>query len=248
MADTVGRKKSVWTIFLAAAALLVSLVSLIRPGPSRASLPAEQPDSWKIQRQYPPLVFSSKALLECSISSTAAGRQAMTTTSGQGFTFDTPMLPIKKSELKLISQTGTQTGMMYKFDAFPAAAVKARFSGLGEGTIIEMKSEVEVSVSRFSQAGGPGTPIHFTAEGIAPDSAYVEFTGVFVRTSDRKPFPFRVLFGRVEDGSGLVIPSSIAPETTIMSKMVNLGSLQRPASVMTALYEAEEDVAKLKMP
>jgi hypothetical protein len=248
MTDPVERKKQSWTMFLAALALLVSLLSLARPGTSKASMPAEQEDSWRIQRQYPPLVFSSKASLECSISSTATGRQAMTTTSGQGFTFDTPMLPLKKSELKLISQSGTQTGMMYKFDAFPAAAFKARFSGLGEGTIIEMKSEVEVSVSRFSQAGGPGTPIHFTAEGIAPDSAYVEFTGVFVRTSDRKPFPFRVLFGRVEEGNGLVIPGSIAPETNIRSKMVNLGSLQRPASVMTALYEAEADVAKLKMP
>ena len=248
MAEPSVRKKPDWTVFLAAGALLVSFFSLIRPGASRASLPAEQEDGWRIQRQFPPLVFSSKALLECSISSTATGRQAMTTTSGQGFTFDTPMLPLKKSELKLISQSGSQTGMMYKFDAFPAAAFRARFSGLGEGTIVEMKSEVEVSVARFSQAGGPGTPIHFTAEGIAPDSAYVEFTGVFVRTSDRKPFPFRVLFGRVEEGNGLVIPGSIAPETTIMSKMVNLGSLQRPASVMTALYESEEDVAKLKMP
>jgi hypothetical protein len=248
MVETLGGKKHDWTFFLAAAALLLSFLSLIRPGASRASLPTEQADSWRIQRQYPPLVFSSKALLECSISATATGRQAMTTTSGQGFTFDTPMLPLKKSELKLISQSGAQAGMMYKFDAFPAAAFPARFSGLGEGTIIEMKSEVEVSVSRFSQAGGPGTPIHFTAEGISPDSAYVEFTGVFVRTSDRKPFPFRVLFSRVEEGNGLVVPGSIAPVTNIMSKMVNLGSLQRPASVMTALYEAEEDVAKLKMP
>jgi hypothetical protein len=248
MADTIDRKIHHWTTFLATAALMLSLLSLLRGESSKAALAAEPEDSWRIQRQYPPLVFSSKAFLECSISSTATGRQAMTTASGQGFTFDTPMLPLKKSELQLIRQSGPQPGMMYKFDAFPAAAFKARFSGLGEGTIIEMKSEVEVSVSRFSQAGGPGTAIHFTAAGIAPDSAYVEFTGVFVRTSDRKPFPFRVLFGRVEEGNGVVIPGSIAPETTIRSKMVNLGTLQRPASVMTALYEAEEDVAKLKMP
>jgi len=226
------------------AAFLLSLLAVTRHEPVRASLPPEEADSWKSIRQYPPLVFNSMAWLDCSISSTANGRQVMTTTSGQGFTFEATMLPIKKSSLKLTNQKG----MLYKFDSFPTAAVKARFNGLGEGTIVEMKAEVEVAVSRFSQAGGPGTPIHFTAADIAPDSAYVEFTGVFVRASDNKPFPFRVLFGRVEEGSGTIVPKTAAPDTTLLSKAVRLGSSLRPANVTTALYEAEEDVAKLKTP
>jgi hypothetical protein len=168
----------------------------------------------------------------------------MTTTSGQGFTFDATMLPIEKSKLQLIGQSG----MKYKFDSFPIAAVKARFTGLGDGMITEMKTEVEVAVARFTQPDGAGTAIHFTAADIATDSAYVEFTGVFVRTSDTKRFPFRVLFGRVQDGSGTVIPFSAAPETTLLSKNVRLGSLRLPVTVTTALYEAEDDVAKLKMP
>jgi len=168
----------------------------------------------------------------------------MTTTSGQGFTFDATMLPIEKSKLQLIGQSG----MKYKFDSFPVAAVKARFTGLGDGTITEMKTEVEVAVARFAQPDGAGTAIHFTATDIATDSAYVEFTGVFVRTSDTKRFPFRVLFGRVQDGSGTVIPFSAAPETTLLSKNVRLGSVRLPVTVTTALYEAEDDVAKLKMP
>jgi hypothetical protein len=138
--------------------------------------------------------------------------------------------------------------MMYKFESFPTAAVRAHFTGLGDGMITEMKSEVEVSVARFKQPNGAGTAIHFTADDIAADSAYVEFTGVFVRTSDQKPFPFRVLFGRVRDGSGTVVPANAAPATTILRKNVSLGSVRFPVTVTTALYEAEENVAKLKLP
>ena len=194
------RDRQNWTVYLAAAALLLSVIACSRPAPTSASA-QEAGDSWKRLRQYPPLVFNSSAWLDCSISSTANGKQIMTTTSGQGFTFDTPMLPIEKSKLQLISQNG-QNGMMYKFDSFPTSTVKAHFTGLGDGTITEMKSEVEVRVARYTQAAGPGTAIHFTAADIAADSAYLEFTGVFVRASDSKPFPFRVLFGRVQDGSG----------------------------------------------
>lgn len=231
-----------WAIYLASVALLVSLISCSRSIPAKA-VATEDNDAWKSERQYPPLVFNSNAWLDCSISSSANGRQIMNTTSGQGFTFDATMLPIEKSKLQVIGQTG----MKYKFDSFPNAAVKAHFAGLGEGLITEMKSEVEVAVSRFSQAGGAGTAIHFTAADITADSAYVEFTGAFVRTSDNKRFPFRVLFGHVPEGSGTVVPFSAAPETTLLSKQVTLGSLRRPVSVTTALYEAEQDVAKLRM-
>lgn len=232
-----------WALYLASAALLISLAAVIRSNPSAVQAAPANEDSWRNERQYPPLVFSSKAWLDCSISSSANGRQTMSTLSGQGFTFDAAMLPIQKSKLQLVGNGG----MMYKFDSFPTAAVKAHFNGIGDGTITEMKSEVEVGVSRFEQPGGPGTAIHFTAADITADSAYVEFTGVFVRTSDSKRFPFRVLFGRVQDGKGTVVPMNRAPETAIASKSVALGSQNLPAEVTTALYEAEDDVAKLKM-
>ncbi len=231
-----------WAIYLASAALLTSLIAYGRSVPVGAAA-EENSDAWKNERQYPPLVFNSSAWLDCSISSTSNGRQVMNTTSGQGFTFDATMLPIEKSKLQVIGQSG----MKYKFDSFPTAAIKARFTGLGDGLITEMKSEVEVAVARYSQPGGAGTAIHFTAADISADSAYVEFTGVFVRTNDSKRFPFRVLFGRVSEGSGTVIPFSAAPETRLLRKQVTLGSLQRPVTVTTAMYEAEEDVAKLKM-
>jgi hypothetical protein len=237
----IGNRQN-WAIYLASAALLVSLVACSR-SVSVGAAAGENNDPWKNERQYPPLVFNSSAWLDCSISSSANGRQVMNTTSGQGFTFDATMLPIEKSRLQVIGQSG----MKYKFDSFPAAVVKARFAGLGEGLITEMKSEVEVAVARYSQPGGAGTAIHFTAADIGADSAYVEFTGVFVRTSDNKRFPFRVLFGRVSEGSGMVVPFSAAPETRLLSKNVTLGSLQHPVTVTTALYEAEEDVAKLKV-
>jgi hypothetical protein len=234
-----------WGVYLSTVALVAALAAYSRSG-NRNPL-AQSPDDWKAERQYPPLVFNSMAWLDCAISSSANGKQVMTTTSGQGFSFDAVMLPIKSSKLQLISQNG-QNGMKYKFDSFPNAAVKAHFTGLGDGMITEMKSEVEVAVTRFTQPGGAGTAIHFTAADIAADSAYVEFTGVFVRGSDRKPFPFRVLFGKVRDGSGTVIPVDTAPDTKIMSKMVRLGSVKFPVTVTTALYEAEDNVAKLQAP
>src|ERR1700729_818106 len=94
--------------------------------------PRAPPDAWAAQRNYPPLVFESRAFLQCDISSTKPGRQVMTTTSGQGFSFDSVMAPIGKNTLELHGQ-----GMRYKFDAFPASAFPAKFSGLGDGTVTQ---------------------------------------------------------------------------------------------------------------
>lgn len=227
-------------LYLSAGALALSLVALFRPAVAPVAL-AAAPDRWKAERNYPPLVFSSRAWLDCSISSTANGRQILRTVSGQGFTFDAPMRPIKGGLVKLKAP-----GMLYKFDAFPTGVVPARFSGLGAGVLTEMKTEVEVDVKRYEQPGGPGTNIRFRAPDINGDAAYVEFTGVFVRTGDRKRFPFRVLFGSVPTGGGNVTPGSSRPEAPLMSKSVRLGTPERAAPVTTALYEAEEDVPVLK--
>lgn len=203
--------------------------------------PAEPaPAQWHAERRYPPLVFSSKATLDCSISATAEGRQIMSTQSGQGFTFSVAMRPISESQVKLQGR-----GMMYKFNAFPTSAFPARFSGLGDGVVTAMKAEIEVQVDRFTQPGGPGTPISFNASDISADAAYVEFTGIWVRTKDKKRFPFRVLFSSVNDGKGSVVPRTRAPETSIASKVVMLGSPPAPATVTTSLYEEEDDVAEL---
>jgi len=198
-------------------------------------------DPWKSTRQYPPLVFSSTATLDCSISSTQPGRQVMTTVGGQGFNFDAPMKPIDGGTVKLHG-----SGMHYEFNSFPTHEVPATFSGIGSGKITSMKTEVAVDVARFSQPSGPGTNIHFTASDIDPNGAYVEFTGVFVRDRDNKPFPFRVLFGHVTTGGGDVTPSGSGPVTGLMQKRVALGTRSQAATVITALYEAEDDVAQLK--
>ncbi|HLY60820.1 MAG TPA: hypothetical protein VKV95_08740 [Terriglobia bacterium] len=228
------------TFFLACAALGLSIFAVTRlNGPSHVIAADKNP--WEDIRNYPPLVFTSKATLDCSISSTANGRQVMKTTSGAGFSFDALMLPIKDGLVKV-----KDPGMMYKFTAFPTSTVKAHFAGLGDGTITEMQVEVEVDVKRFKQAGGPGTTITFSAADITSDAAYVEYTGVFVRDSDRKIFPFRVVFNSVTEGRGSVVPARPGPEVPLMSKMVSLGSLQNPAIVTTALYEAEEGVRKLQ--
>jgi hypothetical protein len=100
-------------------------------------------------RDYPPLIFTSRALLECSISSTKPGRQIMHTIAGQGFDFDMSMVPIKDGLVKVQAP-----GMRYKFTAFPSGRIPAEFKGLGKGTILEMKAEVGVDVNRFAQPGG----------------------------------------------------------------------------------------------
>lgn len=228
------------SVIVSLTAMAVSLIAILRS----AALPmagAADPDTWRAERTYPPLVFTSTAWLDCSISSTANGRQEMRTTSGQGFSFATPMKPIKKSLLELIGH-----GMRYKFDAFPSTTVPAAFTGLGKGAITSMKAEVEVDVRRYRQTGGPGTTIRFSAGDIRPDSAYVEFTGVFVRSADKKRFPFRVVFGSVKDGEGKVQPASKAPKTEIRAKQVVLGTPRVSAPVTTALYEEESDVQRLK--
>jgi hypothetical protein len=162
----------------------------------------------------------------------------MTTTSGQGFSFVSAMKPIGKSKLEVQGQ-----GMRYKFDAFPVAEFSASFSGLGDGTITEMKAEVEVAVTRYRQPAGAGTEISFDASDIAENAAYVEFTGTWVRKGDGKRFPFRVLFGRVPDGGGKVLPATPASHTSIASKMVVIGTPARPAAVTTSLFEEESDIA-----
>jgi len=165
----------------------------------------------------------------------------MHTVSGQGFEFDMSMLPISDGAVELKAP-----GMRYKFTAFPSARIAAEFKGIGKGTITQMKAEVEVDVNRFRQPAGPGTEIRFDAAEINADAACVEFTGLFVRATDQKRFPFRVLFGSVTDGSGVVIPSSTSEISGLLSKSVNLGSRARPAVVTTAMYEAEDGISELK--
>ena len=50
------------------------------------------------------------------------------------------------------------------------------------------------------------TPVVARAADVNGDAAYVEFTGLFVRASDNRSFPFRVMFGSVSAGSGSVLP------------------------------------------
>ncbi len=229
-----------YSLVVAILALVLAAMSWLR-GPVVLTAAAQSKDRWTAVRQYPPLVFTSNATLDCSISSKAAGRQIMTTVSGQGFNFDAPMEPIVDGRVKLQG-----TGMHYEFNSFPTHPVTASFNGLGAGKITAMKTEVQVDIKRFSQPGGPGTNIHFTAVDMDPDGAYVEFTGVFVRDRDQKSFPFRVLFGRVGAGGGSVLPAGTGRSVPLMSKSVQLGTRSAAAPVVTALYEAEDDVPTLK--
>jgi hypothetical protein len=222
-------------------AIALSFTALMRTAAPAPPKPAVDAERWNAERNFPPLVFTSRATLDCVISSTTTGRQTMKTLSGGGFSFDTPLAPTTDGRVKLKTP-----GMMYKFNAFPVKAFKASFSGLGAGMITRMKAEVEVDVDRFSQPGGAGTLIHFSAADIRGDSAYVEYTGLFVRDSDGKNFYFRALFGSVPEGSGEVLPAGPGPDVRLMEKRVSLGSLQRPVIVTTSLYEAEDDVPLLK--
>jgi hypothetical protein len=226
------------TLFIAVLALIAAVISLLRPVTQGiADAQGKRQATWQEERTYPPLVFASRATLDCSISSTRQGRQLMRTVGGQGFNFDAVMLPIKDGKMQVKSP-----GMMYKFTAYPVLPLNAQFHSLGDGVITTMKAEVAVDVKRFQQPGGAGTQIHFRSADMDPDAAYIEFTGIFVRNSDHKRFPFRVVFGSAGEGSGTVVPTGPRSEERIMSKAVVIGTRQQPASVTTALYEYEEDV------
>jgi hypothetical protein len=222
------------------AMVLAACGPMVKPAPTHERMVEPKLSGWDEVRQYPPLVFTSQATLACTISSTSEGAQTLTTVSGQGFTFTTVMLPLEESEVKLIGQ-----GMMYRFNAFPSKAFPAKFTGLGDGNVTRMKAEIEVDVKQFQQPGGPGTAITFNAQDIDSDAAYVEFTGLWVRTKDQKKFPFRVLFSRVNSGSGKVVPKTRDATTQVYSKMVSLGTPPVPATVTTTLFEAEDDVREL---
>lgn len=226
------------TPLIATASLAVSLLTLLR----FSHTPVEAASSsWEQERMYPPLVFTSRATLNCSISANANGRQILKTVSGSGFDFDATMLPIKGGLVQVKTP-----GMMYKFEAFPSTAVNAHFGGIGDGKITELKAEVEVDVKRFQQIGGPGTNITFNASDINSNGAYVELTGLFVRQTDHKRFPFRVIFGEVTEGGGNVLPATPEATAPLLTKAVVLGTTARPALVTTALYEAEDNVKKLE--
>src|SRR5260370_41968874 len=93
-------------LYVASAALMLSLLALMRSNTATAYAAPANPDPWKSERQYPPLVFNSKAWLDCSISSTANGRHTISTMTGQGFTFNPGMLPMQKRRIQLIGPTG----------------------------------------------------------------------------------------------------------------------------------------------
>src|SRR5260370_17957313 len=103
-------------LYVASAALMLSLLALMRSNTATAYAAPANPDPWKSERQYPPLVFNSKAWLDCSISSTANGPQTMSSMSGQGFTFFAPMLPIQKSKLQRVAHTAR----IPQFDSLPS--------------------------------------------------------------------------------------------------------------------------------
>ncbi|MEO7993783.1 MAG: hypothetical protein ABI743_05230, partial [bacterium] len=156
-----------YTPALALLALCCSLIALaVSLSPRVEAAPSGDP--WRDERDYPPLIFVSKAYLDCSISSTENGLQSLQTVSGPGFSFMTPMAPITESELQV-----RDPGMRYSFNAFPTKQFPATFTGLGEGTVTRMRAEVDVSVDNYTQPGGPGTAIAFNGGDISADSAYV---------------------------------------------------------------------------
>jgi flavin reductase (DIM6/NTAB) family NADH-FMN oxidoreductase RutF len=110
---------------VAVAALVCAVVAIFQAQSHSALAASSRTDKsddkiWRSERAYPPLVFTSRAWLECSISSTKVGRQTLRTVSGQGFDFDMLMQPIKDGIVRVQAP-----GMFYKFNAFPGEKVPA---------------------------------------------------------------------------------------------------------------------------
>ena len=234
------------TFVLALAAFLLALGAWLRPerphsvaatqslSTSALTEARHEPED---ERTYPPLVLSGRLWLDCFFSSTRNGQLKLHWVDGQGFGFNTPLRPVKDAKISFHG-----LGLRDEFNAFPVADVATCLKGLGDGTITRMKVEVWFNLKRYRRLPRVRNSIHFDLSSSGSDPPYAELTGLFIRRSDAKKFPFRVVFGSIPTGNG-----DISIQTSDLSQTLRFGSQDKPATVITSLYEKEDDVKSLHL-
>lgn len=228
------------TFALALVSFMLSAWALLRPiFPTSPLVPVEA--TQPVERIYPPLILVGSSWLECAAAPTRGGRLVLHMTSGQGFDFNTPLLPLKKPKVSLQG-----AALVDEFNAFPAATIATCLKGIGDGTITAMKVEIWFNLRRYHLSSQSKRNIHFDVAASGSDPPYIELTGIFVRRVDGKRFPFRVVFGRLVAGGGDILASTFDLSQNL-SQSMHLGSPAKPATAMTSLYEMEDDVRTLKL-
>jgi hypothetical protein len=191
--------------------------------PPRANPPADPSQKQQQQTQAQqspgalPTVLSADGHLDCTISSKANGTQKLVLKSGQGLEFDVAVSPIVDGVVKT---NGAEKGGSYRFTSHLAKAGKGSLSGVGEVTIDELDTKVNVEMDRYKQPAGAGTELSFVSEDMAKRGIYIEFAGR-ATAANGEHYAFKVTLGAPGPGSGgKVTPATNASSAPIAAKMV----------------------------
>ncbi len=137
--------------------------------------------------------------------------------SGQGLEFDVSVSPIVDG---VVNTKGEGKGGSYRFTSHLAKPGKGMLSGVGEVTIDELETKVNVEMDRYKQPAGAGTELTFSSEDMAKRGIYIEFSGR-ATAKNGEHYGFKVTLGAPAAGSGgKVMPSTAATTAPIQSKMV----------------------------
>lgn len=124
------------------------------PQAERRSPPAE-PDV-----APPPAVLGGNGKLDCTISRSEPGHQKLSLINGQGLEFDVQVSPILDG---VVRTKGPALGGSYAFTSHLAGPGKGTLSGVGDVTIDELDTKVNVAMLRYKQPDGPGSELTFSS-------------------------------------------------------------------------------------
>jgi hypothetical protein len=165
----------------------------------------------------PPSVLSGDGHLDCTISAKENGHQKLQLKGGQGLEFDVAVSPIVDG---VVETKGPDQGGSYHFTSHLAGAGKGTLSGVGDVTLEQLETKVNVEMNRYDQPKGPGTELTFRSEDMARRGVYIEFSGKAVAPSGDR-YAFKITLGAAGPGSGgKVQPASDASKAPIVAKMV----------------------------
>jgi hypothetical protein len=163
-----------------------------------------------------PLVLMGEGRLDCRIDTRVNGTQKLTLAKGAGLSFNAVVSPIVDGTVHL---KGPDKGGEYRFTSHLAHPGQGQLTGVGAVEITELETKVTVSIARYQQPKGPGTPLRFEARDMLDGNAYIEFTGV-ARGPGHERYKFSMNLSNAKDGSGEVSPADTNLNSRIVSKAV----------------------------
>lgn len=199
----------------------------IQKPPQQPSGPAATAQAKAPAPSIPPVVITGEVELVCNISSSENGSQKLIVRKGSGLEFDVVVSPIVDG---VVNTKGPDKGGSYRFSSHLAEPATGVLAGVGDVTIDQLETRVNVAVDQYQQPGGPGTALSFTSTDMGMRGIYIEFAG---RASgpDGKRYAFRVNLGGATGGSGKVTPTDANDSSPIVAKSV---MVEAPATTVVA--------------